>query len=308
MINKILITGANSGIGKESARLFAQNKDISKIYLGVRDLEKGKKAKHELELLTKRNIFELIQINLSNIDSTKEAALNLPEKIDALILNAGGLGGKSPFTVSENGVTDLAAQNVIGNVSFVDELLRLDKVNETVMFAGSEITRGVAKFGLARPVHTEYSEKEFKSVLNGDFFDSNFDPMIAYGHVKLIGTLWMSSMARKHKNIRFITTSPGATSGTEITNDASTMFKLLMKTSIGEKMGRILGLTHSLSTGAKRYLEVIQSDKYTSGRFYASKNPKGAIGKIVDQGKIDNVFYNEVYQDNAFNAIQSFMK
>lgn len=307
MAQKILITGANAGLGKESAKQFAQLPETQKIYLGVRNLAKGQTAKKELEQLTGKKIFELIQVDVSSLNSTKVAVEALPEKIDALVLNAGGIGGKTPLAVSANGVTDIAAQNILGHVSLVDELIKKEKLSGVVMFAGSEVTRGVAKFGLKKPALKNYNEDEFKSILNGSFFKKNADPMEAYAYVKLIGTLWVGSMARKNRNIRFVTASPGATTGTEVANDANAMFKFLMKTEFGKKLGGVFGLTHDLSTGAKRYIDVVNDQNFASGGFYASKSPKAAVGKLSDQKSIDNVFYNESFQDSAYKAIHSFI-
>ena len=47
MLKSILITGANAGLGKESARQMAMQTGIEKIYLGCRNPEKAKVAKQE---------------------------------------------------------------------------------------------------------------------------------------------------------------------------------------------------------------------------------------------------------------------
>ena len=46
-MKSILITGANAGLGKESARQFALQKGVVKIYLGCRNLYKVSDAKCE---------------------------------------------------------------------------------------------------------------------------------------------------------------------------------------------------------------------------------------------------------------------
>ena len=41
---------------------------------------------------------------------------------------------------------------------------------------------------------------------------------LAFGQAKYIGALWMAYLARQHPDRRFITVSPGATTGTQAAN------------------------------------------------------------------------------------------
>lgn len=307
MARNILITGANAGLGKESARQFAQQEETEKIYLGVRNLQKGEQAKNELEQTTGRKIFELLEIDVSNIESARQAALSIEHPIDALVLNAGGIGGKTPLAKSKYGVINIVAQNLIGHVALVDELIANDKLKGVVIYAGSEGARGVKKFGIGRPELRTYSKEEYKSVLNGSFFGQKADPLNVYAYVKQIAALWIAAMARKHPDIRFVAVSPGATTGTDVSNDANIMFKFLMRTSPGKALGKALGLTHDLTVGAKRYVDVVNNDFFRSGVFYASDNPNAAIGKLSDQATIFEIFKNKSFQDNANAAIRSFL-
>ena len=63
--------------------------------------------------------------------------------------------------------------------------------------------------GMQRPNLKTSSVEEFASIFDGSYFNGKMDPMQAYGMVKYAATLWMSSEARKHPNIRFISMSPG---------------------------------------------------------------------------------------------------
>jgi short-subunit dehydrogenase len=97
MMNKsILITGANGGIGKDTARQLALLESTEKVYLACRNEDKAKAAKKELEEVTGKSVFEIIIMDVSNIESVRTAVSGLKEPIDALIMNAGGMGGKNP--------------------------------------------------------------------------------------------------------------------------------------------------------------------------------------------------------------------
>ena len=71
---------------------------------------------------------------------------------------------------------------------------------------------------------------------------------------------------------------------------------------------KLFGNSHGLATGAKRYVDALcEDDKYKSGVFYASPGGKTS-GKVVDQAIKHDEFANETYQDNANEAIHSFLK
>ena len=62
-----LITGANTGLGKDVARQLALRGDFDRIYLGCRNPDKAERAKDELEQVTGRSIFEVVIVDLSDL-------------------------------------------------------------------------------------------------------------------------------------------------------------------------------------------------------------------------------------------------
>ncbi|MCW8335653.1 SDR family NAD(P)-dependent oxidoreductase, partial [Vibrio paucivorans] len=115
-IKTVLITGANAGIGFESARQLAQQDGINKIILGCRNLTKAREAKAQLEALTGKNIFEILILDVSDSSSVRSAVTTLNAPIDAVVLNAGGTGGRTPHQLTSDGVTTIFAANVLGHV------------------------------------------------------------------------------------------------------------------------------------------------------------------------------------------------
>ncbi len=307
-MNKIvMITGANAGIGKETARQLALKKETEKVYLACRNLEKAKAAKKELEEATGRLIFEILIMDVSNPDSVRKAVSELHEPVDALIMNAGGTGGKNPAKLTKEGVTNITATNLLGHVVLVDELLSANKLRNVALFASSEAARGIKKMGMKRPNLKTSSTEEFATVFDGSFFGKDFDPMQVYGVVKYGGTLWMSSMARKNPMIRFISMSPGGTRGTQGFEDLPLIKRIMFKYVGMPIFMPLMGLSHSLGKGAKRFVDGINNESLKSGRFYASK--EGVLtGQIVDQENIFADLGNEEYQDNANAAIHRFIE
>ena len=307
MNQSVLITGANAGLGKETARQLALKQETKRIILGCRNQQKADAAKKELEKSTGKEVFEILIMDVSSIDSVKKAVYNLNGAVDAVILNAGGMGGRTPEKMTPSGMNELAATNALGHVVLVDELIKANKINKIVMLASSEAARGIKKMGMNRPTLQTNSTEELASILNGSYFGEKFDAMQAYGHVKYVATLWMSSMARKHPSIKFVSISPGATSGTAAADNAPPAVKFMFKYIMMPIVMPLRGMIHKLDKGAARFVDAISSEKYQSGGFYASEENK-VVGKLVDQFKIYPVMANKEFQDNANEALHKFIQ
>ena len=305
MNKSILITGANAGVGKEAARQLALKKETEKIYLACRNPKKAATAKADLEKSTNKKIFEILIMDVSNVESVRTAVSKLKEPIDALIMNAGGLVGKTPERLTYSGMNELSSVNVIGHVVLVDELLKNDKLKKVALYVSSEAARGLGKM-LKAPNLTSSSVEEFASILDGTYFGNKFDLMQAYGLVKYTATMWMSSLARKHPTIKFISMSPGSTKGTSIAQELPLMSKIMLQYIMIPIVMPMMGMIQSLDKGAKRYVDGITEDSFQTGVFYASKSGK-AVGAVIDQSTILPSLNNTTFQDNANEAIHKFI-
>ena len=303
MNKRIMITGANAGLGKDTARQLALLKETEKIYLACRSKEKAEAAKLELEKSTGRSIFEIVVLDVSNVDSVKSAVASLNEPVDALIMNAGGMGGKNPGNITSYGVTEIFAANVLGHAVLLDELLKSGKLTRVALYASSEAARGVDKMGIPRPNMKTSSVEEFESIFDGSYFGEDMDLMEAYAYVKYAATLWMSSLSRKHRDIRFVSMSPGSTGGTNVTDNLPPQMKFMFKYIMMPIVMPLRGMVHKLETGAKRYVDGINDESYKTGIFYAS-GPDRVTGPVMDQSSIFPDLANHSIQDNAYKAIE----
>lgn len=301
-----MITGANAGIGKDTARQIALLDTTKKVYLACRNEEKAKIAKRELEQKTGKKVFEIALMDVSSIDSVRKAVANLTEPIDALIMNAGGMGGKDPSKLTEDGVSQIFATNVLGHVVLVDELVKANKLNNVALYASSEGARGVKSMKMEQPSLKTSSVDEFSTIYNGSFFDDGVEEMQVYCYVKYAGTMWMNSMARKNPKIKFVTVSPGATSGTEVMNDLPLLKRFMFKHIMFPLVMPLMGMSHKLEKGAKRFVDGINNDTLKSGVFYGSKGGK-LTGELVDQSQLFSDLNNESFQDNANEAIHRYI-
>ncbi len=307
MTSKVLITGANGGLGKEAARQLAMREATDTVYLACRNEEKAAEAKRSLEASTGRSIFEIVVLDTADVSSVRSAVESLDRPVDGLVMNAGGIIGKHFGALTADGVTRMLAANLLGHVVLLEELLKLQKLTEAAIFSGSETARGVPKLGLRKPKLKNYSVDEFESVCNGTFFDGKTNFMVSYQYVKFLGALYMSSMSRKYPYLRLMTVSPGSTSGTDIYNNAPLPTKLMMKLISGLGIKRLYdGNFHDVKDGAKRYVDALIDKSYESGVFYASEKT-ALTGPMVDQGTFFADLREERYQDNAYEALHRFM-
>lgn len=92
----VLITGANKSIGFETAKQLLQQGYY--VYLGSRDKQKGSEAVSQLQAEGLQQV-ELLEIDVTNIESVKKARHTLGQKIKSLdvLINNAGISGGSPL-------------------------------------------------------------------------------------------------------------------------------------------------------------------------------------------------------------------
>jgi len=301
-----MITGANTGIGKEVARQLAASGEYRKVILACRNRSKADIAKKDLEAATGKAVFAVVILDVSNPASVRAALAALSEPIDDLVMNAGGSGGKTPLALTKGGVTEIFASNVLGHVILMDGLIEAGKLKRAAVFAGSEAARGVPKLGMKRPPMTTFSADEFASLCDGSYFRGRKpDGTLAYGQVKLIAAMWMSATARRNPGLKFVTVSPGNTGGTDVTRDMPLPIRLLLKSVLMPIVLPAFGLVHGVDKGAKRLIDGLNDDALKSGVFYAS-NASALTGPLIDQSEIIPYFANQSHQDNASEAVHRF--
>ena len=123
-----LITGANKGIGLETAKQLLQNG--FHVYLGSRDFKNGAEAAEKLKSEGFANV-EALQLDVTDENSVKAAREKIGKRIEALdvlINNAGINGGKPPYTALEaisDQFTAAFNTNVIGVARVTGEFIDL---------------------------------------------------------------------------------------------------------------------------------------------------------------------------------------
>lgn len=116
---RFLITGATSGIGKEAARELARVG--AKVTIAARSLEKAEAVRKEIS----SERIDLLELDLSDLESVRRAARKVDYQIDVLILNAGIMA--IPFRKSKDDFEMQMATNHLGHFAFaglIRELVR----------------------------------------------------------------------------------------------------------------------------------------------------------------------------------------
>ncbi len=307
MNESILITGANIGLGKETARQLALRKETKRIILFCRNQAKAEAAKKDLEEQTGKRVFEIVVADVSDTNSVRRAVEKIPEPVDAVILNAGGMVGKTAAKITPSGMNELAATNILGHVVLVDELIKHDKLRKTVLSVSAEAVPGVKMLGMKPVAMKTSSADEFAAVLDGSYFGDKFDVTQAYGYVKYVMTMWTLSMARKYPKLKFVVMSPGNTKGTLAPDNLPPVMRFMVRNFMMPIVFPLMGgMVHKLDVGAKRFVDGVSDGRYKSGVFYASKEGK-LSGDVVDQSSFFTVLKNTTFQDNANEAIHRFI-
>jgi len=98
-MKNVLITGANKGIGFETAKQLAQLGYF--IFLGCRDVKKGTDAVNSLNEFGLTKV-EALEIDVADIFSVKKARAILEAKIESLdvLINNAGIAGEQPQNIS----------------------------------------------------------------------------------------------------------------------------------------------------------------------------------------------------------------
>ena len=111
----VVITGANSGIGKEAALMFAQND--YKVVMACRSIEKSQRVQEEIIKKSGNNDVQLMTLDTSSFESIKEFSEKFKKeypKLDILINNAAYFEHGAKYKLNENGIELTFATNVVG--------------------------------------------------------------------------------------------------------------------------------------------------------------------------------------------------
>jgi NAD(P)-dependent dehydrogenase (short-subunit alcohol dehydrogenase family) len=181
MIGKIcIVTGSNSGIGKETA--LALTGMGATVVMAVRDLERGETAREEIIRRTGKDAVDLMICDLSSTKSIRqfvEEISNKYDRLDVLINNAGAACHERQIT--EDGFERSLAVNYLGPFLLTRELLPLLERS-----APSRV------INLSSGMHTR-AKIDFDDIQS----ERSSNGMSVYGSTKLMILMYTYELARR---------------------------------------------------------------------------------------------------------------
>jgi NAD(P)-dependent dehydrogenase (short-subunit alcohol dehydrogenase family) len=175
-----LVTGANSGIGKVTAKALAA--DGATVILVCRNRDKGEAARDEIARETRSENLDLMTADFSDLNQARRLAASVKAKytrLHALVNNAGTFYGK--LTMTANGYESTFAVNHLGYFLLTVELLDLLKSSapaRVVNVASSAHLRGRIDF-------------------DDPNLENGYDGWKAYARSKLANVLFTYELARR---------------------------------------------------------------------------------------------------------------
>ena len=211
-----LITGANSGLGLESARALAAKG--ATVLLACRSFEKANKTAAALHEETGGTLIPL-ELDLADLESVQRAAAQV-EGLDLLLNNAGVMA--PPRTLSRQGFELQFAVNHLGHVALTQALLPLLKRSPNGRIV--HVSSGAAYFG-----RINFDD------LQGE---TRYRPWDAYGQSKLANAMTALELQRQLEEEGSNVLSLVAHPGLARTN--------LQPTSVAAKNAKVEGLAYRL--------------------------------------------------------------
>ncbi|QHS56733.1 SDR family oxidoreductase [Mucilaginibacter sp. 14171R-50] len=260
-ITTTVITGATSGIGKETAIALAK-KDHA-LYLLVRDTVRGEELKQDIIAITKNKSVYVVHCDLADLESVRNAAGILKSSllaINVLINNAGGIFNQR--SESKDGFEMTFAVNHLGHFLLVQNLLPLlEKGQARIINVSSEAHR------MAKP---NFNDLQWTK--------RPYAAWKAYGTAKLFNIYFTRSLALKYgpKGISAFAVHPGLVNtrfGTGLTGIGKTLMWLARPFMI------------SAETGAQTSIYLASASRIDakSGKYFKNRHPANTSAAATNE-------------------------
>ena len=177
----IVVTGANTGIGYESVKVFAQNG--ANVVMACRSVEKGEMARKQLVRLFPSSIIQVMELDLADLKSIHNFALTFKQShahLDVLLNNAAVM--LVPYSLTKDGFENQMGTNHLGHFALTGILLDILK-----------------KSPKSRVVNvSSLSHKQGMMDFDNLLFENgkDFSAMKAYGRSKLSNLLFTYELQR----------------------------------------------------------------------------------------------------------------
>ena len=192
----VLITGANSGLGMETARALVARG--ATVLMACRSRERAEQARRQLLPGVDGGAIDLIDLDLGDLASVQRAVRHVEDcygRLDLLINNAGVMG--LPRTLTRDGFECQFGINHLGHFALTNALLPL-----------------LHKCPMARIVTVSSGAQYFGRIAFNDLQgEKNYDRWKAYGQSKLANVMFAVELQRRldssNSNVQSFVAHPG---------------------------------------------------------------------------------------------------
>jgi NAD(P)-dependent dehydrogenase (short-subunit alcohol dehydrogenase family) len=260
----ILITGGNSGLGLETARVLLKH-EPSRVFLACRSKEKFEQAVNELKQKgSNTEAVSFLALDLASLSSIKSAAAEFQassSRLDILMNNAGIM--MTPEGLTKEGYEIQLGTNHMGHAFFTH--LLLPTLEETAKTNPDVRIVFLSSMGESMSPKNPYQFDQFKTTM------SSFSTLSRYAISKLANVHYAAALAEQYPKIKVISIHPGVvrTNLTGPIRESSLIIGTLTRV-----INSFIGV--DAAKGALNQLWAATDPKAESGVFY---HPVGVTGK-----------------------------
>jgi NAD(P)-dependent dehydrogenase (short-subunit alcohol dehydrogenase family) len=275
----ILVTGGNSGLGKESVRQFAKHK--SKVYMGARSEEKAAAAIADIKKQVPDADITFLELDLASLESVKSAArtfLSTNDRLD-ILMNNGGIMAVPPGLTAD-GYELQFGTNHLGHAGLAKLLMPV--LLKTAAEPGSDV----------RIINLTSVAQQAFAPSEGLLLDQAKTKMEAvgvwgrYGHSKLANVYFTKGLVKHYPQLKSVATHPGGVN-TNLPNTVASNLPYVVRAIGSVLMGLFLA---SVAEGARNQLwaSTAKREEVISGAVYypVAKEHKGRP-LMNDMKKVD---------------------
>ncbi len=247
----IIVTGANSGIGLEAAKAFAQKG--AQTILACRSMDRAQPALSEIQVEIPNAPAEIMQLDLASLASVHQFVDEFKgkyDRLDVLVNNAGIM--MVPYGTTEDGFERQMGTNHLGHFALtgllIDLLLKTPH-SRVVNVSSNGHTSGFM---------------DFDNLLFADGQD--YSPMAAYGRSKLANLLFTYELQRRYETTGADAIAVAAHPGSSSTNLANHFGERNFAMGLLLKVG--LFISQSAAMGALPTIRAAVAPEVQGGDYY----------------------------------------
>ena len=255
-----IVTGANTGLGKETVRVLAKFGGI--ITMTTRDMEKGQRARNDILQEAPNASLTVMQLDLSSLASVKSFAMEyikLNKPLNVLICNAGVMA--CPRSETKDGLENQFGTNHVGHY-YLCKLLEpvIEKCSSSKERGRIVILSSIA--GVA------FAPKEGILFHDLDGLES-YNYWQRYGQSKLANLLHAFDSQKKVKNLDYVSVHPGIIKETELMRHKSFKGVMHMLSGIRWKfITTMMSESKDIPQGSATTIVCALDPKIEGGRYY----------------------------------------